>query len=150
MDIRNSAKAIVISGGKILLNRCYSQLGEYYALPGGGQKPDETLEEAVKRELLEETGVTVRPLRLAAVYERIATGREDGANHKMYFIFHCQCENVPVQAPTERDSYQIGMEWVPIDSIERRNLFPIIVRMELKRILASRETIFLGSERKAR
>ena len=150
MYIRNSAKALVVSDGKVLLNKCYSRLGEYYALPGGGQNPGETLEEAVKRELLEETGVTVRPLRLAAIYERIASGREDGANHKMYFIFHCQPEDVPTKKPTERDSYQIGMEWVPIENIEKCNLFPATVRLEMKRILAAKETIFLGSERKAR
>lgn len=150
MYIRNSAKALVVSEGKVLLNKCCSRLGEYYALPGGGQHPSETLEEAVKRELLEETGVTVKPIRLAAVYERIAAGREDGANHKMYFIFYCEREDVPVKRPTERDSYQIGMEWVPIETIEKSNLFPAVVRTEMKRILAAKETIFLGSERKAR
>lgn len=151
MYIRNSAKALVVSDdGKVLLNKCCSRLGEYYALPGGGQNPGETLQEAVKRELLEETGVTVKPLRLAAIYERIASGREDGANHKMYFVFHCKPEDLPVKTPTERDSYQIGMEWVPLETIEKCNLFPAIIRTEMKRILAAKETIFLGSERKAR
>lgn len=150
MYIRNSAKALVVSDGKVLLNKCRSRLGDYYALPGGGQNPGETLEEAVKRELLEETGVTVKPIRLAAIYERIAAGREDGANHKMYFIFYCQPEDVPVKKPTERDSYQTGVEWVPIETIEKSNLFPAIVRTEMKRVLAAQETIFLGSERKAR
>lgn len=150
MYIRNSAKALVVSEGKVLLNKCRSRLGEYYALPGGGQHPGETLEEAVKRELLEETGVSVRPIRLAALYERIASGREDGANHKMYFIFLCERENVPVKKPTERDSYQIGIEWVPIETIEKTNLFPAVVRTEMKRVLASQGAVFLGSERKPR
>ena len=61
MAIRNSAKAIVIDRGRILLNRCTSRFGEYYALPGGGQNPGETLIETVKRELLEETGYEVNP-----------------------------------------------------------------------------------------
>ena len=80
MAIRNSAKAIVINHGKILLNRCTSRFGEYYALPGGGQNPGETLQEAVQRELLEETGYRVKPLRLSGIYESVAdrTGTEDG------------------------------------------------------------------------
>lgn len=150
MYIRNSAKALVIENGKVLLNKCRSRLGEYYALPGGGQNPGETLEEAVKRELLEETGIAVQPIRLAALYERIASGREDGANHKMYFIFQCKPLPVPARKPTERDSYQIGMEWVDIDTIEQKSLFPIVIRTQMKAILSSKEAIFLGSERKAR
>ena len=51
MSVRNSAKAILLHDGKILVNRCVSRFGEYYALPGGGQKSGETLIEAVKREL---------------------------------------------------------------------------------------------------
>ena len=35
---RNSAKAIVLHEGRILVNRCVSRFGTYYALPGGGQK----------------------------------------------------------------------------------------------------------------
>ena len=150
MYIRNSAKALVVWQDKVLLNRCRSRLGEYYALPGGGQHADETLEEAVRREVLEETGLTVRPVRLAAVYERIASGREDGANHKLYFIFQCELEDVPQAAPTETDTCQIGMEWVPVEGIERENLFPAAVRAQLQRILSSTDAVYLGSERKPR
>ena len=83
MSARNSAKAIVLSRGKILVNRCVSRFGEYYALPGGGQRTGEMLTETVRRELLEETGYTVTPIRLSGIYERISEGREDGANHKI-------------------------------------------------------------------
>ena len=38
MCIRDSAKALIVHGDKILLNRCVSRLGIYYALPGGGQR----------------------------------------------------------------------------------------------------------------
>ena len=56
VPVRNSAKALVLHEDRILLNRCASHYGEYYALPGGGQRPGELLTEAVCRELLEETG----------------------------------------------------------------------------------------------
>src|SRR5699024_566285 len=59
MPVRNSAKALVLHEGKILVNRCTSRFGDYYALPGGGQREGETLLEAVRRELLEETGFRV-------------------------------------------------------------------------------------------
>ena len=56
MSARNSAKGLVIHNGKLLVNRCVSRYGEYYALPGGGQHTGEMLSETVRRELLEETG----------------------------------------------------------------------------------------------
>ena len=58
MSARNSAKAVVINNGKLLVNRCHSRFGEYFTLPGGGQRTGEMLTETVRRELLEETGYT--------------------------------------------------------------------------------------------
>ena len=51
MPVRNSAKAIVVNDGKILVNRCISKFGEYYALPGGGQHTGEMLNETVINEI---------------------------------------------------------------------------------------------------
>ena len=90
MPVRNSAKAIVLRDGKILVNRCTSRFGNYYALPGGGQREGETLLEAVRRELLEETGYAVVPVRLSGIYERVCENREGGMSHKIYFVFLCR------------------------------------------------------------
>ena len=57
MAIRNAAKAIILHNDKILVNRCITENNEvYYDLPGGGQNQFETMEDAVIREVLEETG----------------------------------------------------------------------------------------------
>ena len=126
MPVRNSAKAIVIDEGRILLNRCTSRFGEYYALPGGGQNPGETLTEAVTRELLEETGYLVKPMRLSGVYERISERPCDGEDslcHKIYFIFLCRLVRGEAAAPTEHDRFQIGLEWVNVKDVPTSNLF---------------------------
>lgn len=148
MFIRNSSKALIISDGRILLNRCRSRVGEYYALPGGGQNPGESLEDAVVREVAEESGLTVRPVRLAAVFERISGTAEACSGHKLYFVFQCELEDVPKKQPTETDAWQLGTEWVPLEGIEYVNLFPLSIRVELNRILGEKNCVFLGSERK--
>ncbi len=147
LSARNSAKAIVLHGGKILVNRCVSRFGEYYALPGGGQHTGELLADAVRRELLEETGYSVVPLRLAGIYERVTEGRRDGNSHKIYFIFLCRLAEEPRKAPTETDRFQIGYDWVDLRQIQRRNLFPRAIRDNLAGLIRGNGTIFIGSEK---
>ena len=147
MPVRNSAKAVLVHDGKILLNRCVSRFGEYYALPGGGQRNGETLTEAVKRELLEETGYAVQPLRLAGVYERVSTTHTDANAHKIYFIFYCRLADLNRRRPTETDRFQVGMEWVDLRDVRKRNLFPRAIRDNIPSLIGYGETIYIGSEK---
>lgn len=43
----------------------------YWSLPGGLLETGETLEEAVAREVLEETGLRVKPVEFFGIYQRI-------------------------------------------------------------------------------
>ena len=147
MSVRNSAKAIVLNEGKILVNKCISRFGDYYALPGGGQHPGETLSEAVQRELLEETGYAVTPQRLSGIYERISEGRDEGLCHKIYFIFLCKLRTNIRHRPTEQDHFQVGMEWVNVKDIASVNLFPRAIRDNIPSMLGYGETIYIGSEK---
>lgn len=150
MSARNSAKAIVLHEGKILVNRCASRFGDYYALPGGGQQTGEMLSETVKRELLEETGYSVTPMRLSGIYERISEGRRDGNSHKIYFIFLCKLDDAPRREPTEKDRFQIDSEWISLKDAHRSNLFPRAIRDNLSGLIGHGETIFIGSEKNNR
>lgn len=150
MAIRNSAKAIVLDRGRILLNRCTSRFGEYYALPGGGQNSGETLIETVKRELLEETGYEVKPMRLSGIYERVADrpGADgDSICHKIYFVFLCKLASDTPRKPTEHDRFQIGLEWVSLRNVRTSNLFPHAIRDNIGALIGSGETIYIGSEK---
>ncbi len=144
---RNSAKAIVLHEGRILVNRCISRFGTYYALPGGGQKNGETLTEAVQRELLEEAGLSVRPMRLSAIYETLSDNRPEGLNHKIYFVFLCALNDVRPVEPTHRDDFQTGTEWVPLSEVKKIRLFPRAVRDNINELIGYGETIYLGSEK---
>ena len=149
MAIRNSAKALILHEGRLLFNKCVSRLGVYYALPGGGQHDGELLTEALRREVMEETGLTVEPMRLSAVYERISGAKESNVNaHKMYFVFLCRLVDVPPKEPVERDAYQVGMEWINVGKAREASLFPKVIRDNLPLLLDYGETIYLGSERR--
>ena len=147
LSARNSAKAIVINNGKLLVNRCESRFGEYFTLPGGGQQNGEMLTETVRRELLEETGYSVKPIRLSGIYERISEGRDEGLCHKIYFIFLCRLESGERQTPSEIDRSQIDSVWIPLREISTRNLFPRAIRDNIRSLTDYGETIFIGSEK---
>ena len=54
---RPSARAIIIKDGKIAM--VYSQKYNYYKFPGGGIEAEECMEDALTREVSEETGLCV-------------------------------------------------------------------------------------------
>lgn len=68
---RIAVGAVLRVGGRVLLvRRANPPSRGLWALPGGRVEPDETLEAAVRREVLEETGVRVRVTRVLGVAER--------------------------------------------------------------------------------
>lgn len=153
MSIRNVIKALIVHDGQILLNRrVSSENGAYYALPGGGQIQYETMEEALVRECLEETGYLVRPLRFMALYEEIAQDpdlrkRYPDYTHQVYHVFLCQLESEAARAPTEEDQDQVGCEWVGIEDLQLLDLRPAAIRDSIAVSLRDGIPLFLGSER---
>lgn len=69
--IRNAAKALIIKDGKMLAVKINDGKEEWYIMPGGGQKSEELLTEAVCREVAEEAGIQVRVRDLVFVVEGV-------------------------------------------------------------------------------
>ena len=164
MGIRNSAKALILSddGGKILLNKNQNSLADiwdefpngaiYYDLPGGGQNQYETLEEAVKRECLEELGLTLEVGKLAAIYEEISMNEDFRERfgqyaHKIFFVFICRVANEPAKPVTEQDMDMIGSEWIEIENIKNTLIYPAVIKTNFDLILKTRNPLYLGSHR---
>jgi 8-oxo-dGTP diphosphatase len=128
--LRNSAKAVIIENGYLLLivNRGVKE-ERFYALPGGGQEGGETLHQALRRECLEEIGAEVEMGELLYLREYIGRNHEfaahDGGSHQVEFMFACRLKTRPSHdAATVPDAWQIGVEWMPLDQLERVLLYP--------------------------
>ena len=69
MGKRIQARAIIISDDKLLSMYREKEGRIFYTFPGGGIEPNETEEDCVKREVLEEFGITVKPIKKLYTYE---------------------------------------------------------------------------------
>ena len=68
-----AVSAAIIRDGKVLIvRRARAPAYGVFTLPGGGVEAGETLHEAVIREVMEETALTIEPLGLAGYREAIA------------------------------------------------------------------------------
>ncbi len=73
MMIRPGVSAIILTAEGLLLQRRADN--GLWGLPGGGVEPGESVTEALVREVREETGLEVTPLRLIGVYSAPAHGQ---------------------------------------------------------------------------
>lgn len=126
--LRPSAKAVVVRDGRVLANH-HQSVGdsEWFGFPGGGQRPGETLVDALRREVAEETGCLVEPIRLLWVRELIVALRPqlpfDPADHAIEFMFESRLID-DRGSPTDTDADQVGTVWLAADDIARREFFP--------------------------
>jgi ADP-ribose pyrophosphatase YjhB (NUDIX family) len=76
-----SVGAIILDRDRILMvERGKPPLQGYWSLPGGVLESGETLEEGLRREILEETGLEIHPRGVVEIFERImrdAAGRPE-------------------------------------------------------------------------
>jgi 8-oxo-dGTP diphosphatase len=77
---------IVYNNGVVLIKRKNEPFKDHYALPGGFVEYGETVEEALTREVKEETGLDVRPVKLVGVYSR---PDRDPRGHTVTVAFLC-------------------------------------------------------------
>ncbi|MCC7174644.1 MAG: NUDIX hydrolase [Bryobacterales bacterium] len=112
--------AIILRRGRVLLVlRRRPPAAGLWSLPGGVLEAGERLEDGVRREVLEETGLKVAPLRVFEVFERILR-QEDGRLEYHYVLIDYLCR---VTGGELRPSDDAGAaEWVRRDDLRRRQI----------------------------
>jgi 8-oxo-dGTP pyrophosphatase MutT (NUDIX family) len=105
-----AAVVILDSTGRVLLvKHTYGKLN--WELPGGRSEPNESVEDTARREVREETGLTVVPDRITGIYY-------DPADDMHHFVF--LCHQLDEDAVPHADLIEISEtgHW-PLDTLPR-------------------------------
>ncbi len=150
MAIRSTAKAIIQHNGSILVNKCINDRGKvYFDLPGGGQNQFETLEEAVAREVLEETGYLVKVGRFVAVAEEICDNEQlrktyFDYTHRILHIFLAVLADEEKREIKEPDWQQQNSIWVPLAEADALHFRPANLTGTISSLVCGTQVQYLG------
>ena len=107
---------LIISDGYVLLTvRSKEPRKGLWGIPGGVVEVGETLVEAVKREVLEETGLMVEPVELITVFDSVNRD-EAGVVRYHYVLFEYLCEYVSGDLVAGDDAPDA--RWVSLDALD--------------------------------
>ena len=147
---RCRAGAIVLKDGNVLL--VYGKTARHYYSPGGAIHLGERIEDAIKRELFEETGVEFQVDRLLCVVENFFKGRYgsiDGKTcHTIQFFYLMKA---PQQMTFSARSVNLDgdaeeLVWLPIDQLEQYDIRPATL-ISLIRQPPQHVTVMVNDER---
>jgi len=103
--------ALILRRNSILLvQRARNPLKGYWSLPGGLIETGEKIEDALQREVREETGLIVRPKRMFEIFERIIL-EEKGRAEYHYILHDYLCTVVEGELKAGDDAGRVA--WVP-------------------------------------
>jgi len=112
--------AVVPDGNRVLLvRRAYEPGQGLWSVPGGLVEVGETVEEAVKREVEEETGVAVSVDRLIAVLDNIVRD-EDGKVRFHYVLIDYLAHPVGGEARPSKET--LDVRWVNLEDLKNLQL----------------------------
>lgn len=134
---RYRAAAIIIEEGCVLF--AGNEKEDYFYSIGGGVHMGETSEEAVKREVYEETGVEYEIDRLAFIHENFFKGDgyllKEKVCHEIAFYYLMKPRGTK---ELNSNSYTKGIKedvyWIPIDDLENYKAYPTFYKEKLKEL----------------
>ncbi|OCL26572.1 ADP-ribose pyrophosphatase [Orenia metallireducens] len=102
---------------KILLCKSH-KWDNKYVIPGGHIELGESMEDALKREILEETGLEIYDIKLISLKESIYSDNFHKQKHFIFIDYICKTDSYSVTLNEEAQEYN----WVDLDEIDNYKL----------------------------
>jgi 8-oxo-dGTP pyrophosphatase MutT (NUDIX family) len=108
--------AIIFYKDKLVTTRMRKGESVYYVLPGGGVEDNETIHEALKREVKEELNLEIVKSKL--VYIRELNIKDKGRGMELYFYIE-EYNGVPTKGfdPETKDALLEGIDFLDLDEL---------------------------------
>lgn len=129
-SIRARVTGILIEENSILLVKHKQPVGanRFWSLPGGKLEQGETLEQAMKREMLEETGLDTDIQRLLYVCEK-----PEERVHRIHFLFQLKKTGGALTLPSNLydENHITDIQFVPLERLEALNFTNVFANLAL-------------------
>lgn len=128
-NVRIACRGIIIEDGKILTS--YESVNNVYMLPGGGLEKGETKRKCCRRELKEETGYLVKPLKCA-----LKIIEYYGDYKYVTYYYSCKICGKDLTSLTEQEK-EVGLEPKWVEACELIDIFSKYEQIKEKNIMCS-------------
>lgn len=129
-------RALIVRDRKILV--CQTEGREYYFLPGGHVEFNETMRQALRRELYEELGAILKDIQFIGGIENLFD--QDGVrHHEISFVF---IADIDLKEVVSRESH-VSFYWFPMDKFVESNIVPPALKDVVVQWIAEREPFFI-------
>ena len=113
--INDAVRAIIVDDSQLFL--MHLKASNTYVLPGGSKEKYETLDEALKREVLEETGYTLKSYKKCFVIHEMI-----GKTNRVHHIYQCEIGYKQQATTLTQEEAALKMECINVPLKEGINL----------------------------
>ena len=128
---------------KILLCKSH-KWNNKYVIPGGHIELGEKMEEALKREIFEETGLKIYDIKLISLKESVFSNTFHEGKHFIFIDYICKTNSYDVTLNDEAEEY----EWVDLSEINKYELGgfvkPLLMELQNNKESRNKIEIFYG------